>query len=77
MVRLPAICNRNSETTVLAHIRLSGISGMGIKAHSLLGAWCCSACHSYVDTHHDEATQLAFAHGIFRTQAKVFKEYAL
>jgi hypothetical protein len=28
MVRLPGICNFNSETVVLAHIRLAGVSGM-------------------------------------------------
>jgi hypothetical protein len=31
MIRLPGICNHNSETTVLAHVRLAGVSGMGIK----------------------------------------------
>lgn len=62
-VRLPNICNHNPETTILAHYRLAGISGFGIKPPSLIGAWCCSSCHSYVDTHKDAETQLAFAHG--------------
>ncbi len=47
-VRSPA-CNADSSTTVLAHIRQIGISGMGLKAPDLLGSWSCSACHSYVD----------------------------
>lgn len=36
MVRLEGICNHNPETTVLAHIRMPGLSGMGIKADDLL-----------------------------------------
>jgi hypothetical protein len=75
-VRLPC-CNGGTETTVLAHVRLAGISGMGMKAPDLLGAWCCAACHVYCDTHKDDATQLAFAHGVFRTQAAMLKMGAI
>lgn len=74
MIRLPAVCNRNSETTVLAHLRLSGLSGMGMKVHSFLGAYACSACHSFVDAHHDDKTKVAFYQGIFRTQAQLLKQ---
>ena len=48
-VRLEGICNHNSETVVLAHIRMLGLSGMGLKADDLLGAWACSACHDAID----------------------------
>lgn len=44
-VRLPGICNKNPETTVLAHVRMSGISGTGLKAADVLASWACSACH--------------------------------
>jgi Protein of unknown function (DUF1364) len=71
MVRLPNVCAHNTETTVLAHYRLAGISGMGLKSPDLIGAWCCGACHAYVDTHKDAETQLAFAHGVFRTIAEL------
>jgi hypothetical protein len=47
---------------------------MGIKPNSLLGSWACSACHAYVDTHKDAATQLAFAHGVMRTINWLIKE---
>jgi hypothetical protein len=67
-VRLPHICNGNSETVVLAHVRKIGISGFGLKSPDILGAWACSACHTYVDSHHDDATQVAFYEGVFRTQ---------
>ena len=81
MVRLPGICNFNSETVVLAHIRLIGVSGMGMKAPSdLLGSWACSACHDEIDgrTHksglsHDEL-RLAHYDGMARTIAQLDKE---
>jgi hypothetical protein len=79
MVRLPGICNHNSATTVLAHIRLSGVSGMGIKADDLLGAWACSACHDAVDrrfrTDLDRVyVRLAHLEGMVRTIAQLRKE---
>ena len=80
MVRLPGICNFNSETVVLAHIRLTGISGMGMKSPDLIGAWACSACHDELDgrTHksgmtHDEL-RLAHYDGMARTIAQLEKE---
>ena len=48
-VRLPGVCNGNPETTVLAHYRLAGISGIGMKSPDLIGAWACSDCHYTVD----------------------------
>jgi hypothetical protein len=76
-IRIPGCCNGNPETTCLAHYRLAGISGMGIKPPDLIGAWACSACHNYVDTHNDLETKLAFAHGVFRTQTILHKEEKL
>ena len=80
MVRLPGICNFNSETVVLAHIRLAGISGMGMKSPDLIGAWACNACHDEIDgrTHksgmtHDEL-RLAHFEGMARTIAQLEKE---
>jgi hypothetical protein len=80
MVRLPGICNFNNETVVLAHIRLAGISGMGMKSPDLIGAWACSACHDELDgrTHksglsHDEL-RLAHFEGMARTIAQLEKE---
>lgn len=48
-VRIPSVCNHNSETVVLAHIRMAGITGGGQKANDLLGAWACSSCHDAID----------------------------
>lgn len=73
-VRVPGVCNHNPETVVLAHLRLQGISGMGLKANDFLGAHCCSSCHTYCDTHHDAETKVMFYEGIFRTQAALLRE---
>jgi hypothetical protein len=79
MIRLPGICNHNSETVVLAHIRMPGISGMGIKADDLLGSWSCSACHDTIDrrSHTDldrDYVRLAHLEGVVRTIAQLRKE---
>lgn len=69
-VRLPC-CNHNPETTVLAHFRLAGICGIGMKPHDLLGAWACSACHDEIDRRTRlfplEFVRLAHAEGVIRT----------
>ena len=79
MVRLPGICNHNSETVVLAHVRLAGVSGMAIKASDLLGAWACSSCHDAIDrrSHADldrDYVRLAHLEGMVRTIAQLKKE---
>ena len=33
-VRIPGVCNGNPETSVLAHIRLTGLCGTGTKTKS-------------------------------------------
>lgn len=73
-IRLPC-CNFNPETTVLAHFRLIGITGMGFKRDSdWLGSWACSDCHRTVDSDKSPEVQLAFAHGVMRTQAILREE---
>jgi hypothetical protein len=42
-------CNHNPETTVLAHYRLAGTCGVGMKPNDPQGAWSCSACHDEID----------------------------
>lgn len=79
MVRLPGVCNHNPETTVLAHVRLAGVSGMGMKADDLLGAWACSSCHDAIDRrgHLDldrDYVRLVHLEGMVRTIAILRKE---
>lgn len=79
MVRLPYVCNRNSDTVVLAHYRLAGYCGVGLKPSDLLGAWACSSCHDICDgrakSHLSrEEIQTAFAEGVMRTIAELERE---
>jgi hypothetical protein len=53
---------------------MAGISGMGIKSPDVLGAWCCSTCHNWCDTHSDIQTTFDFMRGIFRTQNQLIKD---
>lgn len=70
-VRIPGVCNFNSETTVLAHIRMPGITGTGMKAPDLLGAWCCSACHQATES--NPGVRGDFLEGVARTQNKLIE----
>jgi hypothetical protein len=80
MVRLVGICNFNSETVVLAHIRIAGVSGMGMKSPDLIGSWACSACHDELDgrTHKSglsrDELRLAHFEGMARTICQLEKE---
>lgn len=71
------VCNHDPETTVLAHVRLIGISGMGLKSPDLLGAWACCACHALVDGQAGhmsrDARDLLLLRGMARTQAELVK----
>ena len=79
MVRIPGVCNGDPETTILAHYRLAGYCGTGMKPIDALGAWACSACHDEVDrrTRHladPVIARLAHAEGVLRTIAEIAKE---
>ena len=79
MVRIPEVCNHNSETVVLAHYRLAGVSGIGMKSPDLLGAWACSACHDAIDrrAHTDldrDYVRLLHLEGMARTLAQLNRE---
>lgn len=70
MARLPC-CNGNPETTVLAHYRLAGTCGVGMKPPDELGAWACSACHDECDRrtrrYEPDFVAHAFSEGVMRT----------
>lgn len=70
-VRIEGICNFNPETTVLAHLRMAGLTGTGMKANDLLGAWCCSACHSATESNPDLRKE--FLEGMARTQNELVR----
>ena len=79
MVRIPDVCNHNSETVVLCHYRLAGVSGIGMKSPDVLGAWACSACHDTIDrrAHTDldrDYVRLLHLEGMVRTIAQLNRE---
>jgi len=79
MVRVPGICTGGGDDTVLAHYRLAGYSGTGIKPPDLMGAWACHACHDAVDGRNPqgrdyEFLRLCHAEGVFRTQQQLERE---
>jgi len=45
-IRIPGVCNHNSETVVLCHL---GGAGMGIKNDDMFAAFGCSCCHNVID----------------------------
>ncbi len=77
-VRIPGVCNGNSETSVLAHIRLAGLCGTGIKPPDLIATIACSACHDEIDrrTHFVDAAYAkeCALEGMARTQVIWLKE---
>lgn len=81
-VRLPEACNGNIETVVLAHLRVIGVSGMGIKSPDPLACPACSGCHDAIDrrAHMDldrEYVRTAHMEGVVRWQAKLIKDEVL
>jgi len=77
-VSIPGVCSGNPETVVLAHLRMAGLTGFGMKANDLFGAWCCSDCHDVIDRR-NRAVDAEYAHtlhleGIIRTQAILIQE---
>jgi len=77
-VRIPGVCNFDPDTTVLAHYRLAGLCGMGLKSHDLFGAWACSSCHDEIDrrtrTCDVDFVSLAHLEGVMRTLAVLISE---
>ena len=73
MIRLPG-CTGGGDTTVLAHYRLSGYCGTGIKPDDdVFGAWACANCHDAADGRRNcglpkAEVRLAHAEGCMRTQ---------
>ena len=79
-VRIYGVCNYNPETTVLAHIRLGGVAGMGQKPPDLAGVFACSSCHSVIDGRTPtDLTRVQLEshmlHGLVRTLKIVSEEY--
>lgn len=71
-VRIPGVCNGNSETSVLAHIRLAGLCGTGIKPPDLIATIACSATTKSTAAH-----ILSMLHMQKNARWKVWREHRL
>ena len=43
------ICNGDSSTVVLCHLRIGGVGGTGQKPHDLVALPACHSCHDVLD----------------------------
>lgn len=79
-VRIPGICRGDRETVVLAHYRLTGLSGLGIKPPDWCASYACSACHDAIDSRMRvldatrEQLHLWHLQGVLRTLAMLERE---
>jgi hypothetical protein len=70
MIRLPGCLH--DYGVVLAHYRLAGTCGTGLKPPDYQAAFGCAHCHKIVDSTHDESIRLVHAEGVMRTQIYFF-----
>lgn len=49
LIRIPNVCNFDSSTTVLSHIRRGHVAGMGQKPADMIACFACSDCHNEID----------------------------
>jgi hypothetical protein len=69
-VRIPGVCNHNSETVILAHVGKG--AGMGQKCDDIHATYACSNCHDTIDgrsTRGSASELMIYAYeGMVRTQ---------
>jgi hypothetical protein len=47
-LRIVGVCNYDTATTILAHIRRGNVGGMGLKPPDLCAVIACSSCHEAI-----------------------------
>jgi hypothetical protein len=72
-IRLNTVCNSTPENSVPAHLRLAGITGMGVIAPAFMACPACPQCHDAVDRRRfmdldRDYVQQAHQEAIFRWQ---------
>lgn len=71
-LNLPGICNYDSETVVLAHIRDDHF-GRSQKASDTSGMFCCSACHAAYDLARTGLDELSLLRLVFRAYQRTIE----
>jgi len=74
MVRFVGVCNRNPETTVLAHIK-NGWYG-SIKPPDVMAVFACSSCHDEMDRRTQRLSDDAMNLDLFRAFLRQVAWYA-
>jgi len=68
-IRIPGVCDFNSETTVLCH---QGGAGIALKSSDIHASYGCYKCHAVIDGAKSEFSKeeikLMFYDGMVRTQ---------
>ena len=65
-LRIPGVCNRNPETTVLAHMNTEW-KGVALKSPDICAVRACSDCHEYVGDMVTPEKRLLGLEGLLRT----------
>lgn len=80
-IRCPGRCDRDTATVVLAHYRMPGLSGIGMKSPNWAAAFSCSSCHAIVDGQRgswiefpQQSRDLMLLEGVIRTLAILIDE---
>ena len=71
-LRVPGVCNGNSETVVLAHLP-SVAKGVGNKSPDFWAAYACSSCHAWLDGPSSQVAWRWVLDGLFETQVKLIE----
>lgn len=74
-IRLPGYCTGGGDTTVLAHYRLAGTCGVGMKPPDVNACPACHVCHDIADGRRQtdlerDYVRLAHAEGVMRWNAE-------
>ena len=76
-LRLPC-CNYRPETTVLAHIRMLGNAGIGMKPDDWFAVYACSSCHDAIDRRGGDTSGLwgfeALLRALYETQKQLWAD---
>jgi len=76
-LRLPGICNHDTDTVVLCHLRHLSSAGIGQKPDDTAAVYACSACHDAIDGRtRTDMTQWEIGHeegrAMIETQRRMF-----
>jgi hypothetical protein len=75
-IRIPGICNFNSESVVHCHIN-TNYKGIGLKSPDLFGFRGCSSCHDVIDGRNQRSDFNKMELQIMAYQAMVETQYQL